>query len=382
MKKAVILAAGWGTRLTPLTCKLPKPAIRLLEDSLLEHNLKELSGLIDEAVIVIGYKGEVIQKKIGEEFAGIKIKYAKQKEQLGTGHATQIALPFLDEEFLILNGDDLYSRDDIKKCLSKNPSILLKKVEDPSRYGQVCVKGKVVSEIVEKPETPVSNLVNIGCYFLNKEFFKEDIEKSSRGEYEIIDYLKKFISCNDLYFALAKRWYPITYPWNIIHITENLLEEKEEKREGLIEEQVTVKGKLIMEKGSVIRRGSVVEGPTYIGKNSVIGPNARIGKYTSIHDNCVVEDGAEIVNSVIFSKTIVSARSFVRGSVIGERCNIGKDILIPSFFSNSSVKIKVKGKMIDTKRKKMGGIIGDDTKIEKSDWLPPGVIVEKGDLVS
>ncbi len=375
MNKAVILAAGWGTRLTPLTCKLPKPAIRLLEDSLLEYNLKELSGLIDEAIIVIGYKGAVIKEKIGDNFCGIKIRYVEQKEQLGTGHAARLAIPFLEENFLILNGDDLYSRDDIKKCLAKNPTILVKKVEDPSGYGQVCVKDGKVEEIVEKPETPLSNLVNIGCYHLNKSFFEKEIKKSSRGEYEIIDYLKSFIEKDTLYFAVAKRWHPITYPWNVLQIVEDLINKKEEKREGRIEEGVTITGKVIMEKGSVIKEGSVIDGPVYIGKNSVVGPKARIGKHTSIHDNCVIE-GAEIRNSVIFSGSKVSSFSIICDSVLGERCNIKKEVMIPSFSSNSTVKIRVKGKMVDTRRKNLGGIIGDDVELEKETYLPPGAVKE------
>jgi UDP-N-acetylglucosamine diphosphorylase / glucose-1-phosphate thymidylyltransferase / UDP-N-acetylgalactosamine diphosphorylase / glucosamine-1-phosphate N-acetyltransferase / galactosamine-1-phosphate N-acetyltransferase len=376
-KKAVILAAGWGTRLRPLTLGRPKPAIRLLKETLIEHNLKELSGLIDEVVIVVGYKDEVIKERIKDEFAGIKINYVRQEEQLGTGHAAQVALPFLDEEFLILNGDDLYLREDIEKCLQQNPSILVKEVENPKGYGQVLVSGEKVEKIVEKPEKDVSNLINIGCYFINKSFFEKDIKKSSRGEYEIIDFLKYYIEeKNTLHFAVAKNWRPITYPWSILEAVEEILEAKEDKREGVIEEGAFVSGKIIMEKGSIIKKGSVVEGPVYIGENTIIGPNTYIKGPTAIHDNCFIGAGAEIQTAVIFSGTNIPHYAFIGDSVIGENCLIGAGVILINFlFGGDVIWAKVKGEKISTEREKMGAVIGNNVRIGANVSVMPGVMI-------
>ncbi len=376
-KKAVILAAGWGTRLRPLTLGRPKPAIRLLKDTLIEHNLRELSGLVDEVVIVVGYKDEVIKERIKDEFAGIKINYVRQEEQLGTGHAAQVALPFLDDEFLILNGDDLYLKEDIEKCLQQNPSILVKEVEDPKGYGQVLTVGDKVEKIVEKPEKDVSNFINIGCYNVNKSFFEKDIKKSSRGEYEIIDFLKYYIEEeNTLHFALAKNWRPVTYPWSILEAVEEILEVREEKREGVIEEGAFVNGKVIMEKGSIIKKGSVVDGPVYIGENTIIGPNTYIKGPTSIHDNCFIGAGAEIDTSVIFSGTQIPHYAFVGDSVVGENCIIGAGVnLINFLFGGDVIWTKVKGKKISTGREKMGAVIGNNVRIGANVSVMPGVMI-------
>jgi len=381
--KAVILAAGWGTRLRPLTLGRPKPAIRLLGETLVEYNLKQLVGLIDEAVIVVGYKDEIIREKIKDSYAGIKISYVRQDEQLGTGHAARVALPYLGDEFIILNGDDLYKREDIERCFQKNPSILVKKVDNPQGYGQVVEEGGKVKEIVEKPDSPVSNLINIGCYYLNKSFFEKEIEKSSRGEYEIIDYLEYYIeNKNTLYWALAENWMPVTYPWSILDAVEEVLKKEEEKREGLIENGSSLNGKVIIEEGSVIKEGTVIDGPAYIGKNTKIGPNAYIKGPTAIHDNCIIGAGAEIKSSVIFSKTQIPHYAFIGDSVVGEECLIGAGVTLINFlFGGDKIWAEVKGKKISTGRDRMGTVIGNRVKIGPNVSVMPGVMIADGTVI-
>lgn len=376
-KKAVILAAGWGTRLRPLTFGRPKPAIRLVQETLIEHNLRQLSGLVKEAIIVVGYKEEIIKEIVGERFAGIKITYVNQEKQLGTGHAAKEALPSLGEEFVILNGDDLYLREDIERCLKKNPSILVKEVKDPRGYGQVSVEKGRVKEIVEKPPVPVSNLINVGCYHVSKSFFKEEIEKSSRGEYEIIDYLKKYIEeGGEMSYVSARDWRAVTYPWNILDATEDVLEREKEKRKGTIEKGAFVEGKVIMEEGSVIKKGSIVEGTVYIGKDTVIGPGAYVRGNTAIHDNCLIGRGVEVKNSVIFSGTKVPHYGFVGDSVIGENCNIGTGVVLINFlFGGDTVQVKVKDKFVSTGREEMGAVIGNNVKIGPNVSVMPGVTI-------
>lgn len=376
MIKAAILAAGKGTRLRPLTDKKPKPAIRLLEENILQHNLRELSGIVKEAVIVVGYKNKIIEESIGESFAGIKIKYVKQKKIAGTGSASLLALPYLGEEFLIINGDDLYFREDIEKCLKKNPSILLKKIDNPSNYGQVCIRGKRVEKIVEKPKETMSNLINIGCYFINKSFFREKIEKSSRGEYEITDFLKNYIKKEKLYFSVAKKWIPVTYPWSIFDATKELLKKVEEKRKGKIEKGAKISGKVVLEKGSIIKKGAKIEGPLYVGKNTIISSGVVIKKGTVIHDNCFLEEDVEVENTIIFSNTKIKKRAILRHSVIGEKCLIGEDVFLKDFFSNGKkICSDINGKKVDTKREKMGAVIGGSSKIKKSFSTLPGTII-------
>jgi len=379
MTKAVILAAGWGTRMRPLTDTRPKPALRVAGKSLIEHNLDQLVGLIEEVILVIGYKGDIIREEIGYEYNGINISYVVQKEQLGTGDAAKAALPFLDDDFLILNGDDLYEKKDLSKCLKKNPTVMVKKVNDPSGFGQMVRESEKITNLAEKPAENVSNLVNIGAYYLNKDFFKIDIEKSERGEYEITDYIKNYLDKNEINCHVAESWDPASYPWNLLELTEHIFKRYEKKVEGELEENVVLKGKVIVGEGSVIKAGTKIEGPAYIGKNCLIGPNAYIRPYSSIEDEAKVGHAAEVKNTIVGKGSKVPHLSYLGDSVLGERCNLGAGTVAANFnFNENEIKTEVKGEIIGTGRKKLGVVLGDEVKVGVNTSLMPGVMVGTG----
>jgi len=208
--QAVIIAAGKGMRMRPLTLNLPKPLLKVLGKSILERNIEQLQGLVDEVILVVGYKGEAIKNYFGPTYKGLKLTYIWQEQQLGTGHAAKQASPYLKGRFLLMYGDDLYDRKDIEKLLATCPSILLSKVKNPSQFGVVVVEGDRVKEVVEKPEKPESNLVNAGLYCLDPSVFEVEIEKSSRGEYEFTDYIKDLLKRHSLYYVMAQNWVPIS----------------------------------------------------------------------------------------------------------------------------------------------------------------------------
>ena len=112
--QAVILAAGKGTRMFPMALKKPKPFIEVANKPVLEHNLEQLLGLVNEIIIIVGYKKDMIMDRFGDNYKGIKITYVIQEEQLGTGHAVLMAEKFVNEKFLVMNGDDLFSRKDMQ----------------------------------------------------------------------------------------------------------------------------------------------------------------------------------------------------------------------------------------------------------------------------
>ena len=376
MTKVVILAAGWGTRMRPLTHTRPKPALRIAGKTLIEHNLSQLEGLVEEAVLVVGYKSEVIKREIGDEYKGIKIKYAKQKEPIGTGDAAKTALPFLEDDFLILNGDDLYKRADLEKCLKKNPTIMVKEVANPSGFGQIVCEDGEVKDLVEKPTENVSNLVNIGAYYVSKAFFDVDIEKSERGEYEITDYIKNYIKEHKVNFHVAESWDPVSYPWNLLESTTHIFEDLEEKNEGQVEKNVSIEGKVVIESGAKIKSGTKVEGPVYIGGDAEIGPNAYIRPWSSIDEGVKVGQGVEIKNTIIGRYSQIPHLSYLGDSVLGESCNLGAGTIAANFkFDESIIKTEVKGRVVSTRRNKLGAILGDGVKTGINVSLMPGVMI-------
>lgn len=376
IEQAVILAAGLGLRFRPLTETKPKPLIKVLDKSTLEHNLEQLDGLVGEVILVVGYLQEMIKKTIGNKYKSLKVKYIFQKKPLGTADAAKKAFSFLKEKFLLLNGDDIYDREDIKGVLRKYPSILLANIENSSNFGVVSHGEKFVKGIVEKPKESTRNLVNTGLYFLPKSILKFKIEKSPRGEYEFTDYINAFIKKEKLFFSVAKNWYPLPYPWYLFQAAEYALKIDKRKNKGKIEKNCHLKGKIITEKGAIIRSGSYLEGPVYIGKNSEIGPNVFLQGPLSIGENCKVGQAVAIKNSIIGDNSKIAHLSYVGDSVIGEKCTLGAgSVLIGFRFDGTTIKTEIAGKVIDTKRKKFGAVLGDNVRAGANSLLTPGVNV-------
>ncbi|MBD3263055.1 NTP transferase domain-containing protein [Candidatus Woesearchaeota archaeon] len=189
--KAIILAAGKGTRMLPLTEKVPKVLIKIAGRPYLWYVLRNLWGAgIKEFGIVVGYKQEKIREFIEKEKIP-NVTFIEQKEQLGTGHALMQARRFAgNEKFLVINGDNLFSKNDIKQILNKSKNAIAGfDVKNPSVYGVLIADKDKLIEIEEKPENPPSNLVNTGLYFFESEIFEklESLNKSERNEYELTD---------------------------------------------------------------------------------------------------------------------------------------------------------------------------------------------------
>lgn len=185
--KAVILAAGKGTRMLPLTKDKPKHLIEILGKPFLYYLLKEVSKSFKEIAIIVSYKKEMIEKFL--ERYKFNAGLIPQDQPLGTGHAVMQARGFADdEEFVVLMGDNLYSSKDLEmiKSLPGN-QIGAFRVKDPENYGVLVTDNSRLIEIVEKSPNPPSNLINTGLYKFTPEIFDalDKIEKSERGEYEI-----------------------------------------------------------------------------------------------------------------------------------------------------------------------------------------------------
>lgn len=174
--KAVILAAGKGTRLRPLTYDTPKPLIKVRGKTLLEYNLEKLPPEIEEIIIVVNYLKEKIIDYLGKEFQGKKIRYVVQEEMLGTGQAVKICEPFLKDRFLVLMGDDIYDQRDLEKCLNKDNCLVVKEVQGGFNGGRIELDKKgLLKEIVEGNHQGKASLVNTGLCVINQNFFKYEL---------------------------------------------------------------------------------------------------------------------------------------------------------------------------------------------------------------
>lgn len=371
------MAAGNGTRMYPLTLTRPKPLLKVGDRTILEHNLDQLQKIVKEVIIVIGYRGDMIRSLIGDRYGGIKIRYVVQKEQLGTGDAAQKASEMIDDKFILMNGDDLYSGDDIRSCIKKYPSILLAQVKNPSSFGVVECQGEFVKSMVEKPENPPSgSFINAGLYFLDKSIFDFEIDKSSRGELEFTDYIRALITQERLNYIKTDRWLPVSYPWNLLEANELFLEEIKRVVNGKVDKNCLIIGQVEIEKGAIIKSGTRIEGPVCIGSGSVIGPNAFIRRGTIIGNDCRIGSGVEIKSSIIGDNSAVAHLSYIGDSVIGDNCNIGGGTITANLrFDRENVKVLVKGERIDTGRIKFGAVIGDSASVGINCSIMPGTTI-------
>jgi bifunctional UDP-N-acetylglucosamine pyrophosphorylase/glucosamine-1-phosphate N-acetyltransferase len=371
--QAIILAAGQGTRFIPLSLTKPKPLFTVFGKSIIEHNISELSGIVDEVFLIVNYKQEQIRERIGDEYQGIKINYIVQEKIEGTGAAAKSASAYLEDRFLLLNGDDYYFKEDIKKAVDSFPSILAKEHTNPSAFGVLSIEEDRVKELVEKPENPPTNLVNAALYCLPKSIFEYEIKKSKRGEYEFTDYIKSYIKENVLHFVIAENWFPASYPWDAFEAMGVLFNKLEKINQASVEEFVTIKGEVVVGEGTVIKSGAYIEGPVYIGKNCKIGPNCFIRSCTSIGNGCHIGNAVEIKNSIIGNNTNVAHLSYVGDSIVGDNCNLAAGTITANLrHDGQTIKTEIKGKRIDTKRKKFGTIIGDNTKTGIGNLIYPG----------
>lgn len=369
------MAAGRGERMQPLSFVKQKHLLKVLGQSILEHNLEQLDGLVETAILVIrpDERCQEIKRTIGRKYGSVKIKYALEEEPLGTADAAKTALPLIGQRFLLLNGDDLYGHNDIKKVLDKFPCILVKEVEQPKFFGIVGLSDGTADSLVEKPEIPVSNLANTGLYYLPKDIFKFSIEKSERGEYEFTDYIKQFIVKEKLNIQEAEQWVPISFCWHLIEACEALLKKTTGVNQGKIDKNCAVSGNLLIGRGTVVKEGTRLEGPVYIGRNCLIEQNCFIRKFSSIGDGVKIRKGATIDNSLIGDKTEISPKCFIADSVIGDDCWLGAGTTTLNFNEDGqTIKTSAKGKIVDTKRVKFGTVIGDKVRTGAGVIISPG----------
>lgn len=211
--QAVILAAGKGTRMAPLTHDIPKPMLQLRGKPILEYTLNALPKEIDEIIVVINYLGHCIEEYFGKKYKGRKIIYVKQEKLDGTGGAILACKNILKEKFLVLMGDDLYHPKDIHKLTEENMAILAFETENPTRFGvfKTDEKNRLV-DIIEKPKNSDHKLVNAGAYILNKNFFDYDLVPISETEFGLPQTIVKMVKEFEVKIIPAKIWQPVGYP--------------------------------------------------------------------------------------------------------------------------------------------------------------------------
>jgi len=375
IEQAVILAAGEGQRLRPLTVLKPKVMIPIADKPILQYVVEALAvNGVRHIIMVVGYRKEQVQDYFGSgEKLGVEIDYIVQKQQLGTAHALMHAKDAVADRFLVLPGDNIIESDTIAPLVEAKPSIILvKKQENVSKYGVVTARKGTVEEIVEKPQEATSNLVNTGIYSLDRGMF-EFVEE----EVELPMVLNSMIARG--YEIAAQEtdgiWLDAVYPWDILRLNDIALGAVSLSTAGTVEKGVTMKGAVSIGKGTVIRAGSYLVGPLIIGENAEIGPHACIFPATSIGDQVTISPFSQIRNSAIGNGVHIGPGSILEDSIVDRGSVLGGHF---TAFSAGAV-IEVEGEYHNVHT---GTVVGEHCAIEENVTARPGVILGNNSRVS
>ncbi|MDP1846078.1 MAG: sugar phosphate nucleotidyltransferase [Candidatus Moranbacteria bacterium] len=211
--QAVILAAGKGTRMRPLTYDIPKPILPVNGRPLLEYILDAVPDQVEEIILVINYLGDHIREHFKDSYKGKKIIYVRHDELDGTGGAVFCVKDLIKGDFLVLNGDDLYLKSDIEKLCAEDFAVLGWEVEDPRKYGVIKTnkEGNLV-DIIEKPDSFEFKLINTGAMVLNRDFFNYDLVRITEKEFGLPQTLAKMADKHKIKVITATEWMSVGSP--------------------------------------------------------------------------------------------------------------------------------------------------------------------------
>jgi bifunctional UDP-N-acetylglucosamine pyrophosphorylase/glucosamine-1-phosphate N-acetyltransferase len=377
--QAVVLAAGEGTRMRPLTETVPKPMLPVADRPLVAHTADAaVEAGASELVFVVGYHAEAVREHFGEEYRGVPVEYAVQEEQLGTAHAVAAAVEHLDGAFVVLNGDDLYDQACIDELFDGGPGLGAYQVDDPRPYGVFSLKGDRITDVVEKPADPPSDRVNVGAYHFPAEAreWVRDVELSERGEYEITDVVHRLVSERSVRAVPVERWMGVGRPWELLEANEWKLSELERRIDGEVRGDADLRGDVVVEEGALLEPGVVIEGPALVRAGADVGPNAYVRGATLLGEDVHVGHGVEVKNSVVMAGASVPHLSYVGDSVLGPDVNLGAGTQVANLrHDGADVEMTVKGERVSTGRRKMGLVAGPGAKTGVNSSLDPGLVL-------
>jgi glucose-1-phosphate thymidylyltransferase len=320
--KGVILHGGHGTRLRPLTHTGPKQLLPIANKPMSQYCMESIreAGITDIAIIIGGVGSNKVQEYYGDghDF-GVNITYIEQNEPKGIAHAIRLCKDFVkNEKFLVFLGDNIVQKsiaDFVTNFTNSDydATVLLCKVDNPSRFGIADVENKKILKITEKPKKPRSNLAVTGIYLLTPLIFDviDNLKPSWRNELEITDALDILLKQNDNinYETITDYWKDTGTPEDIINANAQVLE------------HICNQTCIVDESSITLTNRSWIE-PSIIGKNCKIDESARIGPNVSIGDNTIISSNVVIENSIIMSGCKIDGGLNIKDSIISANCHL------------------------------------------------------------
>ena len=350
--KGILLHAGHGTRLRPLTHTGPKQLLPIANKPMSQYCIESMkdAGVTEIAVIIGGVGSNKVREYYGNgERFNVKISYIEQDSPKGIAHAIGLCQNFIgNDKFLVFLGDNIIHKninDFSNEFLNSDDdaSILLCEVENPSRFGIADMKNGKITKIMEKPKDPPTNYAVTGIYFLTSKIFRiiENLKPSWRNELEITDALQILLSEKNKisYHIITDYWKDTGTPEDILDASKKILENKKSYFYGEKTGDVILIGSVLVGKNTKILGNSQIKGPIIIGENCIID-DAQIGPNVSIGNNTKVK------------------KCHIKNSIIMENCNLQSSVHLNNSIIPHNSEIK-----INDNKEEVTLILGEGTKI-------------------
>ncbi|OPY39032.1 MAG: Bifunctional protein GlmU [Methanoregula sp. PtaU1.Bin051] len=347
--QAVILAAGEGMRVRPLTRSRPKalipvanrPIIGYVIDALIENGIRDI-------IVVTGYRKEQVTRFLNQ--LDVPVTVVVQDKQLGTAHALRCAEPKIKGDFLLLPGDNYIDPGSIAKIRDTRNAMLLKEHPNPSNFGVVLLHEGYVTEILEKPLESPSFMVSTGIFSLTPSFFDY-----IRGN-DITDAITNMIGNGEkIQGIIADDWQDAIYPWDLLKMNTRLLPYVKPGKDGMVSRNAIITGSVRIGKGSTIGPGTVITGPVIIGNDCEIGAHCSIMPNTSIGARVKIEPFCLIGNALVMDDCSIGSHSRVVDAVIGEGSVLSNHVTT----CTSASLMEIGGSVV---RPAFGAILGDEVR--------------------
>ncbi len=401
--KALILAAGYGTRLHPLTQYRPKAMLPLLGKPMLHHVIDSVHDAgMKEIVLVVGHYREQIEGYFGDgEHLGVNISYAEQTEPKGEYDAVLAAEQNLSTEdrFLMTDCDIITTtsrfKDTLKAAKTGDMALSLFEVPNPWQFGVVELDGTKITTIVEKPKkgTEPSNLAVAGVYVFSKTIFNA-IRKTQDLEVGIQELINEG---HTVYGSHSKDpWVDVGRTWNILEASPVLFDRLRKQKGEPIDSSATVSdaahisGDVWIGPRARIFPGASLVGPVFVGPDAIIGNNCLL------RDQVVMEQGArtgfscELRNTVMMPQGRIGHLAFVGDSILGFDVEIGASVVLSNYrFDGAEVHVMLQNQLVSTHTDKFGAVVGDTSKIGcgvvvlpgrtigYNSWIDPLIVVQR-----
>jgi len=370
-RTAVVLAAGEGTRLRPLTQNRPKPMLPAANRPILEHVLDALVDAgIERIVLVVGHRRERVQSYVGPSYRDVPVEYVVQGKQLGSGHALLQAAETVSEPLLVVNGDRLIEATAVEEvgttfAQSDRPAAMAVIERDQvSRYGVVELDGDEVTELVEKPDSSGHGVINAGIYAFEETIFGE-IEATPRrsGELALTETIGRLIDRHAVAgVPIGGMWVDATYPWDLLSVAGEVLE-RGRTSEPESEPGVWVDSEVAIHENATLQPPVVVGPDCEVAAGAVVGPNVALSRNATVGPNATVE------RAVVDEDSRIGHGSTVIDTVVGQDTNLGAGTVIPGGPSD----VRVGNQIYEDQP--LGAVLADRVEIAGGVSFEPGTLV-------